>query len=190
VSDIDIGELAKRLHRLDIEQLGGATGTEYCVRAWAFVLRQLSPEELSTFAENPGIIFEIHEGNPIWDKVMANLNFWEEWSYGELLDGVAASCDDKHALSSVQVWEVLLGRMKFTREDYEFMIALLARHDDELCYDFFQGVDHELKDHDRLTEYLAIKPGYDPCDLHQRLDQAYSLMETDGTLERDIDQEF
>lgn len=177
---MNIPEIAARFHQEELAQAGGY-GTEYGGRAWAFVFRQLTHAELTELeAKGVEFIFDDNSNDPLWEKVQDLLNFWEEWSYGELTESLANICDERSSpLGDSQVWEWMLQHIAFSREDYDFCNLLLAKGDDELAHTFFQGTSYgDLPSDPRAAEFKDIKPGYDPFTFYARLDAAHTLWET------------
>jgi hypothetical protein len=181
---MNIAELAKRFYEHEVaEAAPTGQGLEYGARAWAFVMRQLTFAECTELAaKGPEFIFSDNSNDPLWEKVQDLLNFWEEWSYGDLTELAAQACDDKASLADSVVWEWILNHMAFSREDYEFCGALLETKNEELCYVFFQGSEYgSLTLDPHHEDFVKIKPGYDPEPLYNRLDAAYTLWETTVT---------
>jgi hypothetical protein len=183
VSEDRIKTQAERFRKYEAEgETESGVGSDFGIRAWAFMLRSLTDEEFVQIETKPDdFLFEDNSTDPLWEKCQESINFWEEWSYGEVLERIAGECDDKHLLSDPSVWEVLLNRVPITKPDYEFSLALLNTGDNELCYDFFQGHDYTaFDDHPRAAEYRAIVPGYDPEAFYKGLDRIYTEFEKNG----------
>jgi len=176
---MNISDIAKKFYEQELAESGGEW-TEYGARAWAFVFRQLTPAELAAVESLPvTYFFEDNSEAPIWEKVQDLLNFWEEWSYGELCESLAKVCDERNSpLGQSPVWEWMLQHIAFSREDYDFCNLLLAKGDEELTYTFFQGTSYgDLPSDPRAAEFKEIKPGYDPFPFYARLDAAHTLWE-------------
>lgn len=176
---MNIVEIAKKFYDQEVEE-SGDQGTEYGARAWAFVFRQLTHAELTAVAALPvTYFFEDNSEAPLWEKVQDLLNFWEEWSYGELCELTAQAADDKTPLADSVVWEWMFNHIAFSREDYAFCLALLETKKEELTGIFFGGSSYGTIANDpRYHEFTAIVPGYDPVPLYTRLDQVHTLWET------------
>lgn len=179
---MNIADIAKKFYEQELAESGGE-GTEYGGRAWAFVFRQLTYAELVELeAKGVEFIFTDNSNDPLWEKVQDLLNFWEEWSYGELCESLAKVCDERNSpLGQSPVWEWMLQHIAFSREDYDFCNLLLAKGDEELTYTFFQGTSYgDLPSDPRAAEFKEIKPGYDPFPFYARLDAAHTLWEAAG----------
>lgn len=176
---MNIADIAKKFYDQEVEESGGH-GTEYGVRAWAFVLRQLTYAEVTELtSKDITFIFSDNSGDPLWEKVQDLLNFWEEWSYGELCELTSQRCDSRTPLADSEVWEWLFNHIAFSREDYAFCLALLETKNEELCYVFFGGSSYgSLVNDPALGDLQKIVQGYDPVPLSDRLDSAHMLWET------------
>jgi hypothetical protein len=177
---MNILDLAKKFSDYEAEQSRGTdSGSEFFTGAWAWAFRQLTFAECSELdAKGPVYIFEDHSNEPLWEKVQDLLNFFEEWYYSEFCESLAGF-GDKTPLVDEEVWQWMLLRMAFSREDMAFCQALIATGNEELCYLFFHGSSYgTLANDPRYREFTTIVPGYDPVPLYTRLDAAYTLWET------------
>jgi len=179
---VNILDLAKKFSDYEAEQSRGTdSGSEFFTGAWAWAFRQLSHEECAALdAKGPVFIFEDNSNDPLWEKVQDLLNFFEEWYYSEFCESLA-KFGDKTPLADTDVWQWMLLRMAFSREDMKFCQELIDTKNDELCYLFFHGSEYgSLANDPRYHEFTALVPGYDPVPLYTRLDAAYTLWTTNA----------
>lgn len=174
---MNIAEIAKKFAAYESAQASGTdAGSEFGVNAWAFVFRQLTFADLEEVnAKGPEFIFADNSSDSLWEEVQELLNFWEEWSYGELCEALSKIPPSVDAL----VWEWMIQHMAFDRKDYEFCSTLLSMGHPELCGAFFHGSQYGHIANDPGFGLLSkVVPEYDFVPLYDRLDSARRLWAT------------